>query len=73
MASKSTMTGINVLDSRNNSLSPASPKKSKAPQHKTHQRGIAKNASSSLSAINKQTANQTFHDALIEIISNSQL
>ena len=73
MASGSTMTGVNVPDSRDNSLSPAPPEKGKAPQRKTRQGGTAKNASSSLSATNKRTADQAFHDAPIEIIPDSQL
>ena len=67
------MTGFNAPDSRDNSLSSAPPEKGKAPQRKTRQGGTAKNASSSLSATNKRTADQTFRDTPIEIITDSHL
>lgn len=72
MASGSTIAGFNIPESRDNSLTPAPPEKSitgKGAPRETRQRSQARNPPSG--PANKQTGNQAFHDAPIEIISDS--
>ena len=70
------MAGINIPDSRDNSLTPPPPEKAtagKAAPRKTRQGATAKNPPSLPPANHKRTADQAFHDASSEIIPDSQL
>ena len=76
MTSGSTIAGINIPESRDNSLTPPPSEKTtakKAVPCKTCQKAMAKNPPFLPPANHKRTTNQAFHEASSKIIPNSQL
>ena len=71
MASGSTMVAIDVLDSRDSSLSLLPQEQNvigKGTQRKTRQRGPTKNPALLLPTANKRTADQAFYDGSTELV-----